>query len=470
MFSTINQSLAFHQSPEAFISRRLQELSVARPEALPPATGGGSIIQASILNRRVHVVSSYRTCRDILSFTDDNTSDSVKISSSMPGGSEAFSIGPAYRELMSDWFPPPNILLEDSQAHAQHKSAWKRQVETLPTDLEPKLRQIVSGFVRSSMVEGTKIDLYETLKTLAWKLLFGAFLNLDSESDESMYSKLERSQEALLRGQFSLFPVSVNTPFWQSARSKGLRSRQELQKLFSKTISQQNPATCPLLRRQEVTKEDIANHCLLFTSSIANKALASLLTASIMNTFLMPGEQSLASLLRVQGRENRAKLLRSVLLETERLSPPVVGVMRRVEVDVVVKGSADEEGHIVPQGHDVWLYFVGASRDEKVFEDAQDFRFDRYMDEASPRGFAFGADRKMCLGSEVVRMMISIVVEEMLKAGVELDGEPQSDGVRAWLGWKSTEDAALLAKDLKQLPCQRPRLPVWVQVSSGSRD
>lgn len=464
MFTTLNQSLAFHQSPEAFISSRLQELSAKRPESLPPTTGRASITKASILNRQVHVVSSYRICRDILKADDFRPSESITASSSNVLGSNIFSAGPAYRELMKDWFGEQNILLEDAKVHAQHKEAWKRQTASLPVDIEPQIRRIVRDFISSTFLPGKKIDLYKTLKTLAWRLLLSAFLALEADEYNEIYDMVEQAQETLLRGQFSLFPVSINALVFQSARSKGLRARQLLQELLSKHIQQQNSARCPLLQRKEVDKDDIARHCLLFTSSIANKALSSLLTATVMNLFLMP-HQNLAVLLAAHPEGTRTATLRSILLETERLSPPVVGVMRRVEDDVVLKDGVAVEGHMVPKGHDVWLYFVGASRDESVFVDAQNFHFDRFMSDAAPHGFAFAAGRKMCLGSDTVRMMVSVVAEEMLKANIELRGEPQSEGVQVWLGWKAAAGAKEIAKDLKQLPCQRPRLPVWVEVS-----
>ncbi|KAJ9659420.1 hypothetical protein H2198_003149 [Neophaeococcomyces mojaviensis] len=464
MFTTLNQSLAFHQSPEAFISSRLQELSAKKSGSFLSTIGEASITEASILNRQVHIVSSYRICRDILKADDLQTLESITSPSSNVLGSNIFSIGPAYRQLMKDWFGEQNILLEDAQVHTQHKEAWKRQTASLPADLEPQIRRIAREFITSTFLPGKKIDLYETLKTLAWRLLLSAFLALDADENNDIFEKVEQAQEELLRGQFSLFPVSINALFFQSARSRGLRARQLLQQILSKHIQMQNPARCPLLRRTEVDRDDIANHCLLFTSSIANKALSSLLTATMMNIFLMPN-QNLAALLATQPEETRAVTLRSILLETERLSPPVVGVMRRVEEDIVLKDGTAGKGHMVSNGHDVWLYFVGAARDESVFKDAQKFHFDRFMSDATPHGFAFAAGRKTCLGNDTVRMMVFVVAEEMLKANIELRGEPQSEGVQVWLGWKATTGPQAIAKDLKQLPCQRPRLPVWVEVS-----
>lgn len=469
MFTTLNQSLAFHQSPEAFISSRLQELSAKNPNSLPSLTGGANISRASILNRQVHIVSSHEICSAILNSDSDQGTGSIKAMSPTTRTSRLFSAGPAYRELMKDWFGEDSILLEDGPVHTQHKEAWRAQIASLHTDLEPQLRETTRAFLAREFQPGKRINLYETLKTLAWELLLGAFLGPDNDSDaksSTTHAKVEALQELLLRGQFSLFPVSLNTFFYQSPRSRGLHARAQLQGLLSARIRGQT--ACPLLRKGDIDRDDIARHSLLFTSSIANKAVASLMTASVMNVFLMPGGD-LAGLLRGSDGDGRRQVLRSVLRETERLSPPVVGVMRRVEEEAVLNDGADEvgEGHVVSKGHDVWMYFVGASRDESVFEDAQMFRFDRFVaDDAAPQGFAFGDGGKACLGRDVARLMVSIVVDEMLDADFELHGEPQSEGVQAWLGWKAPRGAEAFARDLKQLPCQRPRRPVWVEVAA----
>jgi hypothetical protein len=206
---------------------------------------------------------------------------------------------------------------------------------------------------------------------------------------------------------------------------------------------------------------------LLFTSSIVNKALSSLLTAVLANIFLMPGDQSLASLLRSQPGQTRAAMLKSIILETERLSPPEIGVMRRAQQDIVLSTThGGDRTHNVPAGHDVWLYLAGANRDSTVFEDAERFRFDRFMHEDCedrPRGFSFGAGAKACLGADTARRIIATIADGLIEVGVELEGAIGEQGVRGWLGWEDVPPSAI-ARDLKQLPSQRPRNPVMVTV------
>lgn len=467
VFTRLNQTFAFHASPEDFISSQLEELAISEPDLLP-SSGEKSIIRASILNRNVHVVASYQLCSEIL--RSDGQQPSNRIRPSNPHeelGPHTFAVGPAYRELLADWFPAPNILMEDGVAHSQHKELWKEQLSSLPSSATTITREIARTFIKSAWQPGTRLDLYESLKALSWDLILGAFLGLDRMREQKQFLVVEAAQEALLRGQFSLFPVSINTRFWQSARSKGLRARADLQTMLAEYIQRQAPSTCPLLRQTQCTQADVSSHSLLFTSSIVNKALSSLLTAVLANLFLMPGETSLAALVRSCTGQDRQATLRSIILETERLSPPVIGVMRRVQQDInLLTDDSERTLHAVPAGHDLWLYFAGAGRDGSVFEDAQRFHFDRFMNvdgQDMPQGFGFGAGSKACLGSDTVRQIITTVALELIEAGIELKGTIDEQGVRGWLGWDEVPPSAF-AKDLKQLPCQRPRNPVTVTV------
>jgi len=105
-------------------------------------------------------------------------------------------------------------------------------------------------------------------------------------------------------------------------------------------------------------------------------------------------------------------MLRSILLETERLSPLVIGVMRRVTYDVTLKGAIDGGSpSIIPAGHDIWLYFSKANRDEMVFKNARSFVRNRFMKKVSLEsvGLAFGDGANYCLGNDLVRQICLIV-------------------------------------------------------------
>lgn len=463
--STLSQSLSFHSSPASFITSR----AVNTPSSgIHQAQGNGRaspIVRARILNRNVAIVSSHEFCEAVLKLGSGENQSSIRAANSEETvGPDTFAVQPAYFQLMADFFPPPNILLVDSLAHMAKRRLWDDQLSSLPTDASGEIRHIANDHIRS-WTDGATIDIYHSMKDLSWRMLLGIFLQL-SPSDEA-YSTIESLQETLLRGQFSLFPVSINTPLWRSPRSKGLQARKTLQELLKSRIASQDSG-CPFLRRQKVEEDEITSNALMFTSSIAVKALASLLTASILNLFLLPCEPLLATRVRSADVATRDQLLNSILLETERLSPPVVGVMRRVQQDIVFANQGDEPPTLVPAGWDVWLYFASAARDKASYELADTFLPERFMLPAATKpGYAFGAGSKTCLGQAIVREIVKSVATAVLDSDIRLDGAVLAEGVRSWLGWNDDVNVECFARDLKQLPCQRPREAIRVQVQRG---
>nr|KMM66723.1 hypothetical protein CPAG_03061 [Coccidioides posadasii RMSCC 3488] len=481
LLSTINQSLSFHASPELFLSTAPGAADETRDQsnALP------SIVRAKILNRDVAVISSYRHCRDILQATHGASLSPTEPGSVARDGGDpitpsTFTVGPAYRELMSDFFPLPNLLLLDLPGHSQAKLHWEEHFARVFAQIPNLIRDTVVDHL-TTWSHGSTVDLYEQMKDLSWKFLCAVFLGLSPGDDQ--YRTIISLQEDLMRGQFSLFPVSINTPLWRSPRCKGIEARKKLQVVLGEMMTTRtadgNP-TCPFAQPSDsdggLNSEELAGNTLLFTSSIAIKALASLLTASLLNLFLFPSQPPLASMVRrkhAHGETHEdSDLLRSILLETERLSPPVIGVMRRVERDVVLTECATDPAlqHqvVVPAGWDAWLYFVSASRDASIYQNASQFIPDRFLSQLEPSPpLAFGAGAKACLGREVTRTVVKTVASAMLETGIDLVGSIDQKGVRGWLGWDDNVSVDIIAKELKQLPCQRPREPIRVRVVRG---
>lgn len=492
MVSRLKQSLAFHASPEAFISDRQQSfLDEARSEL--GELHSNSIVKAQILNRQVHIVSSYEACYRILNTpvagqADDrdnaNANTDGSGSSTGPG---AFVAGPAYNELMADFFPLPNLLLQDGRAHSIDKKVWMDRIGGLPTETAQLVRRLTQERFIAPLLQqtGTTFDLYDSLKAFSWDLLLRVFLGLSRDSDAKAFRHVEDLQEQLLRGQFSLLPVKISTPLWASARSKGIKASKALDPILERrwdemTTTDVPGGVCPFLQsssnlRQDIDKYNATSHLRLFTSSISNKAISSLLTAFFCNLFLWrPGtstqkDQSLAGMIAGHSDVNfRRALLRSILLETERLSPPVVGVMRRVQKDLSVPAGSSQGNYRIPKGHDTWLYVVGANRDEKVFHQANEFHWDRFMaaDSSTQHPLTFGGGQKSCLGVEITHDMCIEVAETALSSNLRLLGDIADKGVRQWLGWDGDIDVSAVARDMKQLPCQRPRKPLLVGITS----
>ena len=465
--SGLSETFSFHASPEAFITSRVLAFQASNASLADSRTP----IRAKILNRNIAVVSSYDHINQLLC-------DEAMIS--------RLSAGKAYDHLMAPFFPPPNLLLADGPSHEPMKNAWVSRMASLPAEIQLTVQETSLSHFQDISSEST-IDLYESMKALSWKLILSIFLSSSEEHDQVQKdaAEIESLQEDLLRGQFSLFPVSINTPFWRSPRAKGLAARKKLQSLLKDRV-QKGTKGCPFATCDSAEEDDIANHLLLFTSSLAVKSLASLITAIMLNLYVYrdgaSSQQATSIASKILSSElagNRDELLKSIILETERLSPPVVGIMRRTTHDITL--SAQEERFqdtIIPKSWDVWLYFVGAARDPAVFGKTADSFFPkRYYNTANGAeepglGFAFGTGSKSCLGEGLMREVVTTVAKTYLgmnggsKAGVVLEAniEDVPRGVQGWLGWQKDVEPEEWARDMKQLPTQRPVKGVMVKV------
>ena len=134
---------------------------------------------------------------------------------------------------MAPFFPPPNLLLADGPSHQPMKNPWVSGMASLPAEIQSLVQETVLLHFRGIPSEST-IDLYESMKALSWKLILSIFIPSSDERGQAQKdaAEIESLQEDLLRGQFSLFPVSISTPLWRSPRAKGLTAREKLQSLL----------------------------------------------------------------------------------------------------------------------------------------------------------------------------------------------------------------------------------------------
>ena len=466
--SGLSETFSFHSSPEAFVTSRVLAFRASHPDLADSRTP----IHAKVLNRNVAVISSYDQVKQILCRSEETT---------------AFGASQAYDELMAPFFPPPNLLLSDPPFHEPMKKAWRARMESLPESSRTSIESVARSHFQN-IKSGSTIDLYESMKALSWKMILRMFLSSSEMHDVSQEDlvEIESLQETLLRGQFSLLPVSINTRFWRSPRAKGLEARKQLQAVLKARVANGVPG-CPFGMENGSEKDDIASHLLLFTSSLAVKALASILTAFLLNIYVFTTRDNgvdtpLVEKILPLRNDYRNALLYSVLLETERLSPPVVGIMRRSLREVVLGAAqANATDTLIPKSWDVWLYFVGAARDPAIFgSTAETFVPERYYNSPSnenkiKQGFAFGDGSKSCLGANLIREVAMTVARTCIgispqslgsktKVDIQANASNIPRGVQGWLGWQADVRPEEWARDMKQLPTQRPVKAVNVKI------
>ena len=111
------------------------------------------------------------------------------------------------------------------------------------------------------------------------------------------------------------------------------------------------------------------------------------------------------------------RLARPLIDETLRWLSPVLHLTRLLTAEVELAGET------LPRGACVCLWNVSANRDERVFEQGSSF-----MPERPPgRNLAFGAGPQYCLGAEVVRAQLELLLAATAARGIrfELAGAPR---------------------------------------------
>ena len=109
--------------------------------------------------------------------------------------------------------------------------------------------------------------------------------------------------------------------------------------------------------------------------------------------------------------------LEAVLRETYRLTPPALGVPRRAEADLTLGGYS------VPKGTPLLLFTMKALRDDALFDNAMEFRPERWLGSNDLSAKArkvvsitpFGRGKRMCIGSNVAQVEARVILARLLQ-------------------------------------------------------
>lgn len=110
--------------------------------------------------------------------------------------------------------------------------------------------------------------------------------------------------------------------------------------------------------------------------------------------------------------------IRNVVDESLRYSPPMVTWRRRCTTDVEISGVA------IPAGSSITLALASANRDEELFDEPEQFDANR---EDANMHVSFGLGTHFCLGAELARLEMGVVLEELIKAFPNMTMEPGQD-------------------------------------------
>ncbi|MBW2726012.1 MAG: cytochrome P450 [Deltaproteobacteria bacterium] len=122
----------------------------------------------------------------------------------------------------------------------------------------------------------------------------------------------------------------------------------------------------------------------------------------------------------------RRELAPNMVEETLRLQPSVVYLLRDCIKDTQIRGVDIRKGEKVVFG------LASANRDERKFENPDEFRLDR----PDPKlHLAFGAGRHVCPGAALARLEATTALEVMLEKVAELRAEPGYQRERIPVFW-----------------------------------
>ena len=102
---------------------------------------------------------------------------------------------------------------------------------------------------------------------------------------------------------------------------------------------------------------------------------------------------------------NNPDLIPMAVEEIVRHVSPVLNFVRTATEDTELRGTA------IKKGEKVLMLYPSANRDSEVFDDPEAFKIDR---DPNPH-MGFGVGVHFCLGANLARMEIRVVLEEVLR-------------------------------------------------------
>lgn len=168
-------------------------------------------------------------------------------------------------------------------------------------------------------------------------------------------------------------------------------------------------AKLPSEHATDMAKDELT--MFLVTLLIAgNETTRNALTGGMSQLIENPGEK--------QKLVDDPKLIPTAVEEIVRHVSPVLNFARTATQDTELRGRP------IKKGQKILLMYPSANRDEDVFEDPEAFKVDR---DPNPH-VAFGIGNHFCLGANLARMEIRVMLEEILKRMPDIeyaDGPPK---------------------------------------------
>lgn len=285
--------------------------------------------------------------------------------------------------------------------------------------MEPEIAALVDELVEGVLAHGPGVDLHEMLAAPLPVTVIARMLGIEGDLGE--FKRL--SDELMTHGMNS----SAVEPF--------LRVREELDAYWESQLAPRREALAGI---EDPGEEHLG-------TLIPDDLMSALLTVRLQGRLLTPFEinNSLMNLL-LAGNETTTSLLTNVLWrlleaperwealradrdlvdiaieESLRFDAPVLGMFRTTLCPV------DVQGVTIGEKSKVMVAYAAANRDPDVFDDPEEFRLDRSLDDLR-RHIAFGKGSHMCPGAPLSRIEARLALGALLDRipDLRLDGRPE---------------------------------------------
>lgn len=210
----------------------------------------------------------------------------------------------------------------------------------------------------------------------------------------------------------------------KSARQRGFRAIIAATKYVRENLAEIPLARNILSNNRDCSREKLMSHCLV------------LLFAGVETTQNLIGNLCLALLenpLQFALLQREPSLCNSAVEEALRYNAPVIGVLRRVLADTLIRGQR------LRKGDEIVVMIGAANRDPRQFPFPDSFIIER-----NPKAtLAFGLGRHYCLGAGLARLTAKLAIEQLLLTNLKLElGNSE-------LAWRNHDP---IVRGLKRLP------------------
>ncbi|XP_030623381.1 uncharacterized protein LOC115806664 isoform X2 [Chanos chanos] len=395
-----DKSLEFYRDPTTFCARRIEK-------------HGCRIFQARLLNKSTSFVCSVKGMKELLC---EKSNVFLKDPTDIMTYTYGDTIVTANGEEAS--------LLRLSLSSLFNGKCLRSCTDYIQSACERNLK---------SLCESTESQsIYPLFKRLGTELVLGLFLNVKPDETPELFEEITQLSTLHWHGLISA-PVNIKMPMWSSGYCTALEAKDKLMKIIKEKLESREEGFVSCLHELPLPDENAdSQHLLLFISALIPKALSSLLTSF---TLALSGPSKVE--VRRRARAD-PEYFSHVLLEVQRLWPPVIGGRRIASQDSTLGG------YHVTKGSAAMYVSYAVHRDPEVFQQPDEFLPERNAGQENLL-CSLGNGPRNCIGAQLNHTFLKIACGYLLQH-YDWDLGPETQNLQ-----------------YKWLPVSRPVIPPMVQ-------